>query len=795
MTIRLSNMHATFSNSSYRYTGIGFNANLVGAAANSTLLELKTSDDMMFVVYTNGDAVLTGNLYINGTIFGNGISNGGGGGTGTVTQVNTGNGISGGPITGTGTLQLIPNTGVVVNTSGIFVNSAYIGTLTSNNATYAFGKSESDLNVNSAATATSASQLGGKTESNLNVNSASTATSASTLNGKTEGNLNVNSASTATSASQLGGKTESNLNVNSALFANFASYVLGNTGIVSNATGVFVNSAYIATIDANNASYLGGTAASGYQTTAGLASNVATLSANYATYILANNGIVSNSTGVFVKGNTGLVVNSTGVFVNATYIATLDANNAAYLGGTAAASYVQNTDTRTLSGNLIFSGANVNFTGLLDIIGSLRANGSVGSSGQVLASNGSAPYWVTVSGTGTVTQVNTGNGLTGGPVTTTGTISVLANNGIIANSTGVFVNANTGLVANSTGLHSVAVANIQTFNSSGTWTKPSSGTMAIIECIGGGGSGGANRGGGGGGGSYVLVIKPLSSLSSTETVTVGLGGVASNTSNNGTSGGTTTFGSHVTAYGGCGGAGNTTVTKTGGHGGSPFGAPGTPGVTNSTSSCVYPPGPNWFSIGTYQFASGTTITSGCSTWGVVFQDTYEAVYGMASPRNLSSNTSKSFVEPGIGGNGFGGGGGGGFSSNTSSSYVPSNTIFQSNTDVDIGASNPSVYFRTRGLVPIIATTANTTMIMMGGSTTYNGGAGGGGGGGSTTSTTLAAGGTSGNYRCANGGAGGNNTVVASAGSFPGGGGGGGGNTTSFFVSGAGANGQCIVTVI
>src|SRR5262245_36603504 len=56
----------------------------------------------------------------------------------------------------------------------------------------------------------------------------------------------------------------------------------------------------------------------------------------------------------------------------------------------------------------------------------------------------------------------------------------------------------------------------QVFNSSGTWTKPGSGTIARIECWGGGGSGGrggaGDAGGGGGGGSYVERWMPLSAL-------------------------------------------------------------------------------------------------------------------------------------------------------------------------------------------------------------------------------------------------------------------------------------------
>ncbi len=72
----------------------------------------------------------------------------------------------------------------------------------------------------------------------------------------------------------------------------------------------------------------------------------------------------------------------------------------------------------------------------------LHANGSFGTAGHVLHTNGSAVYWAADDNSGgTVTSVATGNGMTGGPVTTTGTVSVLANTGIVANTTGVFVNA------------------------------------------------------------------------------------------------------------------------------------------------------------------------------------------------------------------------------------------------------------------------------------------------------------------------------------------------------------------
>jgi len=156
---------------------------------------------------------------------------------------------------------------------------------------------------------------------------------------------------------------------------------------------------------------------------------------------------------------------------------------------------------------------------------SVFANGSIGSNGQVLHSDGTIAYWdsitqvtdlsyssngttVTISSstgdnaiilaanstvagvisaadqskldgiaagaqTGTVTSVSTGDGLTGGDITTTGTISVVANSGISANASGIFavgangvsvdssginVVAGEGLIANTTGVH-VGAAN------------------------------------------------------------------------------------------------------------------------------------------------------------------------------------------------------------------------------------------------------------------------------------------------------------------------------------------------
>ncbi len=113
------------------------------------------------------------------------------------------------------------------------------------------------------------------------------------------------------------------------------------------------------------------------------------------------------------------------------------------------------------------------------------------------------------------------------------------------------------------------------FDSSGTFTKPGVGTWCRVEGWGGGGSGGRGRaaavavgGGGGGGGAYNTKLMPLSSLGATETVTVGAGGAAQTAdSTAGSVGGTTTFGSLLSVYGGGGGGGGSGAGSGSGSGG------------------------------------------------------------------------------------------------------------------------------------------------------------------------------------------------------------------------------------
>lgn len=130
-------------------------------------------------------------------------------------------------------------------------------------------------------------------------------------------------------------------------------------------------------------------------------------------------------------------------------------------------------------------------------------------------------------------------------------------------------------------------SNRQLFATSGTWYKPttlSGDETVLIQLWGAGGGGGGNGTsaganescGGGGGGSYNEIKVRASQLSSTVAVTIGAGGAGGvgvgATGSAGAVGGTTTFGSYVSAYGGGGGGWVNDTVAGGGGGGGALGA-------------------------------------------------------------------------------------------------------------------------------------------------------------------------------------------------------------------------------
>jgi len=113
----------------------------------------------------------------------------------------------------------------------------------------------------------------------------------------------------------------------------------------------------------------------------------------------------------------------------------------------------------------------------------LSANGSTGTSGQVLTSNGaSAPTWQSIAGSGTVTSVDVSGGTTGlttsgGPITGSGTITLAGTLGVANGGTGA--TTLTGYVKGNGTSAMTASATIPTSDLSGTISNAQLANSAI----------------------------------------------------------------------------------------------------------------------------------------------------------------------------------------------------------------------------------------------------------------------------------------------------------------------------
>lgn len=179
----------------------------------------------------------------------------------------------------------------------------------------------------------------------------------------------------ANNVTYVGSVTAANVVSNAQLQANLANYVSASVLSAYNYQTAAGLSANVAILTANNANNLGGVPAASYvlsstlpnyQTTAGLSANVATLAANTANNAYYLNGIIAAS----YQLNSTLSAN----------VATLTANNTSFVGSVAAANVVSNTQ---LSANL----ANYQTSaGLASNVATLTAN-NTSFVGSVAAAN------------------------------------------------------------------------------------------------------------------------------------------------------------------------------------------------------------------------------------------------------------------------------------------------------------------------------------------------------------------------------------------------------------------------
>lgn len=292
--------------------------------ANLVSQNVVTSDSSV------GGSVTTGNSFVNGYF-----------GAAYVYVANT---LSGGNVSAGGVLTLLANVAISNGTSNVLTVTANSTTsnvrITADNITL-----QPTGNVN----------LGGNTfvinVSSVSFSGANIQFTSSPLSGNLTFNSNtIYNGSVIIANGSLGTNGSVLYSNGTGMYWNEVPLVTGNSGIISNTSGVFVN---------------------------------------------ANNGIVANTSGVFVNANAGIVVNTSGVHVNSAYIATVAANSAT---GSL-------TNTFTV-GTASFFVANGNFgignsapvhklrvNGDISLSGGIHANGALGTAGQFLTSNGTVSYW------------------------------------------------------------------------------------------------------------------------------------------------------------------------------------------------------------------------------------------------------------------------------------------------------------------------------------------------------------------------------------------------------------------
>ena len=299
------------------------------------------------------------------------------------------------------------------------------------------------LNVNAVTVSVSNTITVGNTSVNVSINSTA-------FSGTSNNSLNLNGVSLATLQGQITGNA-------AAAYTNAIAY----SSNASNLSNGLVPTLVLASGTANSTNFLRGD-----QTWA-----VPAGGGGGGGGLLAGNGLISNTTHVEVLANSGIVANSTGTFVNSAYIATLDANNSAYLGNIPAANYaVLSSTTSTFTGNLAANNAET--LNHLNVGGNLTVEGNVFITGAVVSLLGNTASFVdnmiflnqgilatitNISGSGTVVTVTANNNFSAGWDVLVNGVNPVSYNGLYTNI----------LAANATHFQ-VSNTNVQLYVSGGT---------------------------------------------------------------------------------------------------------------------------------------------------------------------------------------------------------------------------------------------------------------------------------------------------------------------------------------
>jgi hypothetical protein len=364
-----------------------------------------------------------------------------------------------------GTSTIANSTGVytgVVNGSSITVGTAftanatvvnavsyYAGSTLIGNTTGPYGKTEGNLNVNSALTANNSTNLGGTAAASYQLNSTLNANIASylpTYTGVVNGSSLAVGTSTVSNATGLWTTGTVNAAIHQAgspltgtggFYANTTTLIVGNNTINTTITsaGLTVNGASVVNSSVVNSAahtisttfianttgvYHTGTMNAASYTTGSTGTGTGGLIANVTTLFIGNNTVNAFLNTTQLNINAVTIANTTGVYtgtINAashTVGTSTIANSTGIYTGIVNATTISTGSVNVINASGLTTTANVSIGAAGDLIitagAGISANGGFGTSGQVLTSNASSIYWSTIAAGATLNANNTETG-------------------------------------------------------------------------------------------------------------------------------------------------------------------------------------------------------------------------------------------------------------------------------------------------------------------------------------------------------------------------------------------------